>query len=187
MPLGSLWLAVVVSTVVVFVLSALMHAVLKYHAKEVAAVPDEDALSHAVAKQGLAPGAYLVPHGGDGSKCKDPAFKARWEKGPNFFLTVGPSGPMSMGKPLILWALTCFLVSFLTAYVARHALDFGAAQVDIARIVGTVSFMAYTMGSLTESIWKWRPWASTCLAFVDGAVYAAATAACFAFLWPAAA
>src|SRR5436190_4111998 len=184
MPFGALWLPVVASTVVVFILSSVMHAVLKYHKKDFAQFPDEDALAQAVAKQNLAPGQYMAPFCGDGSKFKDPAFQERWMKGPNFLLVMGPSGKLTMGKSLGQWALNCFIVSFMTAYVARHAHLEGAAAIEIARITGTVAIMGYTLATMTESIWKWRPWSSTFLVLMDGVIYGLGTAACFALLWP---
>lgn len=186
MPFGSLWIPVLVSTVVVFVLSSVMHAVLKYHKNDFGKLPDEDALAQAVAKQGAAPGQYMVPHCGDGASFKDPAFQERWSKGPNFLLVVGPNGLPSMGKALGLWAINCFIVSFVVGYVARHALTFDSAPMDVARIAGTVAFASYALATLTESIWKWRPWSATALVVMDAAIYAAGTAAAFAFLWPSA-
>ena len=108
----------------------------------------------------------------------------RWMKGPNFLLVMGPSGKLTMGKSLGQWALNCFIVSFMTAYVARHAHLEGAAAIEVARITGTVSIMGYTLATMTESIWKWRPWSSTFLVLMDGVIYGLGTAACFALLWP---
>ena len=186
MPFGSLWLPVVVSTIAVFVVSCVIHVVMTHHKGDFGKLPDEDALADEVRRQAPAPGQYMFPHCGGKEGMKDPAFKAKWERGPALFLVVRGAGMPGMGPAMGLWALNVFAVSFLTAYVARHALQPGAACVEVARITGTVGIAAYTMATWTESIWKWRPWRVTVLAVVDGVVYAVAAALVFCWLWPAA-
>ena len=57
-PLGSLLLPILVSAVVVFVASSVIHMVLGYHKSDVKKVPDEDAAQDAFRRLGIAPGDY---------------------------------------------------------------------------------------------------------------------------------
>ena len=57
MPFGSLWLPVVLSAVAVFVISAILHMVLKYHKRDYRGLPNEEAVR--AAAEGL--GATLDP------------------------------------------------------------------------------------------------------------------------------
>ena len=44
MPFGSLWLPVMISAVVVFVASSIIHMALKYHKADYKSLPNEDAV-----------------------------------------------------------------------------------------------------------------------------------------------
>ena len=48
MPFGSLWIPVIVSAVVVFVASSILHMALKYHKADVKSLPNEDAVREAL-------------------------------------------------------------------------------------------------------------------------------------------
>src|SRR5258708_920215 len=50
MPFGSLWLPVVVSAVAVFIVSSIVHMVLRYHRADYKRLPDEDSVAAALRK-----------------------------------------------------------------------------------------------------------------------------------------
>jgi hypothetical protein len=54
------------------------------------------------------------------------------------------------------------------------------------QVTGTVAFVAYALGHLSDSIWKGQPWGNTARALLDGAIYAVLTGLTFRLLWPAA-
>ena len=56
----SLWLPIVVSAVLVFVVSSIIHMVLRYHRGDWRAMPNEDGVMEAVRRFGIPPGDYLV-------------------------------------------------------------------------------------------------------------------------------
>lgn len=186
MPFGSLWLQVVVATVVVFVLSSLAHMVLKHHRADTKQLPDENGVSAALRKAGAAPGLYMLPYCSDHAQFKDPAFAKRFEEGPVAIVTVFKTGPPNMAKHLTLWFGFCFLVSFFAAYIARHTLTPGAEGTRVLQITGAVAFAAYGFGYFQDSIWKGVPWSNSIRGMIDSLVYALATGAVFCYMWPAA-
>ena len=61
MPIGSLWLPVIVSAVAVFVISSLIHMVLGYHQRDYTPLPNEDAVRAAIRRGNPAPNQYIFP------------------------------------------------------------------------------------------------------------------------------
>ena len=186
MPFGSLWLPVIVSAVVVFVASAILHMALKYHKSDYLPLANEDAVREALSKGNPAPGVYMTPRCNDMKQLKEPAVKEKFDKGPVAVLTVLPRGIPNMGKSLTLWFVFCFLVSFTAAYVARHTLQAGAEGLQAMRVTGSVAFAAYCLSQLDNPIWRGQPWSTTITFLCDGAVYALLTGLIFLFMWPAA-
>jgi hypothetical protein len=184
MPFGSLWLPVVVSAVAVFVVSAIVHMVLRYHRADYKRLSDEDSVAEAVRKVGPSPGLYFIPYCADMAQMKDPAMRKKFEDGPVGHLIVLRNGLPSMGKNLVQWFLLCFLVSLVTAYIARHTLSFGANGVEVMRLTGTVAFAAYGFGYLQDSIWKGIPWSNSLRGLIDAVLYALTTGLVFRWLWP---
>lgn len=185
MPFGSLWIPVVVSTVAVFIVSSIIHMLLRYHKLDYKQLPNEDAVAEVFRKSSVAPGCYFIPHCVDAKQMKDPATVKKFTDGPVGLFTLMRTGPPNLGKHLIQWALLSFFISFTAAYVARHALTYGAAGLTVTRITGTVAFAAYGLGSIQESIWKGVPWSNTLRSLVDAIVYAVVTGLIFCLLWPA--
>lgn len=184
MPFGSLWIPVVVSAVVVFVVSSILHMALKYHAADYKRLPNEDAVREALGKSALPPGLYQIPYCTNMKEMQDPAQKAKYEKGPVGLITIIPNGLPAMGKYLGQWFVFTFLVSFVAAYIARHTLQPGTEGLLVMRITGAVAFVGYGLTHILDSIWKGQPWANTGRSLFDGFIYAAATGATFWILWP---
>ena len=184
MPFGSLWLPVVVSAVAVWIVSAILHMVLKYHRADYKPLAKEHAVAPTL--RGLAPGIYPIPYCNDHSQMKDPAFQKKYVDGPVAMITVLKNGPPNMGKYLGLWLGFCLLVSVVTSYVARHTLSPGTDLLTVMRITTTVAFAAYSFGSLQAGIWKAEPLGNVIRGFLDGLIYGVVTGLVFRLLWPAA-
>jgi hypothetical protein len=184
MPIGSLWLPVLVSAVAVWLVSAILQMVLKYHRADYKKLPDEDAVAAALGKDAPAPGVYVLPYCADPSQMKDPAFLERYKKGPVGMLTLMRTGPPTLGKYLVQWLLFCLFVSFATAYIARHTLLPGADPLNVMRITGAVAFLGYGSGYFVDSIWQGAPWANSLRGLADAAIYALLTGLIFRLLWP---
>ncbi len=185
MPLGSLWWQVLVATAAVFVVSALIHMVLRYHRSDYKQLPNEDAVAEVIRKGGPAPGLYALPYCVDMSRMKDPAVQKKYADGPVGLLAVMRSGVPKMGKPLVLWAILCFLITFTAAYVARHSLAPGAVKLTVARVTGAVAFAGDGLGQIQNAIWAAVPWSNTLRGIIDAIIYAIVTGAIFALMWPA--
>jgi len=180
----SLWIPILLSAVIVFVASSLIHMVLKYHKTDFGELPDEEKTLDSLRTANLPPGDYVFPHCGGTNEMKSPEFVEKLNRGPVGFMTVMPNGPMAMGKNLVLWFLYSVLVGLLAAYISGRALAPGAHYLEVFRFVGCTSFIGYSVALLQNSIWYNRSWCSTIKSMFDGFVYALLTAGTFGWLWP---
>lgn len=183
-PMTSLWIPILLSAVIVFVVSSIIHMVLPYHRSDLRTVPKEDEMMDALRRFDLPPGDYAVPHGGSPEGMKKPEFIEKMKKGPIALLTIAPGAAPSMGRSLTLWFLYSVLVSFFAAYIAGRALGPGASYLAVFRFVGSVAFMGYSFALLQNSIWYRRNWGTTLKSVFDGFLYGLLTAGTFGWLWP---
>ena len=183
-PLGSLWLPIVVSAVLVFVASSVIHMVLGYHRTDMRQVPDEEATQDAFRRLGIGSGDFAVPCATRSQDMKSPAFVERMAKGPIVIMTVLPGGHSFMGASLAQWFVYCLVVSVFAGYVAGRALPPGSNYLDVFRFAGTMAFACYAMALPQASIWFKRSWATTAKSMLDGLIYGSLTAGAFGWLWP---
>lgn len=181
---ASLWLPIVISAVIVFFASSILHMVLKYHRSDYSAMPGEANVLAAMRKENVTPGHYYLPHCVDMKKMGEPEMKAKFEKGPVAFVTVLPSGVPSMGKPLGTWFAFCLVIGALVAYLTGRTLGPGADYLAVFRVAGTAAFLGYAGSVATESIWKGQRWSTSAKHIFDGLVYALLTGGVFGWLWP---
>jgi hypothetical protein len=182
--LSFLWLPILVSAVVVFFLSWLIHMVLGYHRTDFRKLPNEDGVMDALRKFEIAPGDYMTPCGAGPKSMKDPAFLEKFKKGPVVLMTVMPAGQMTMGKSLLQWFIYCVVVSVFAGYVAGEALPAGAPYLNVFRFAACTAFAAYALAQCQDSIWHKRKWSTTFKNIFDGLVYALFTGGVFGSMWP---
>ena len=180
----SLAVPILLSAILVFIASSLIHMVLPLHRTDFAKVPDEDRFMDAVRPFKIPPGDYVTPRPDSPAAFKDPAYLARRDKGPVLLMTVFPSGPVTMGGQLLLWFLYSIVISAFAAYVTSRAVPPGAEYLQVFRFAGTTAFLGYAMALPPQSIWYKRKWSSTLKSMFDGLVYALLTAGAFGWLWP---
>lgn len=180
----SLWLPVLVSAAVVFVVSSVMHMVLTYHKSDAGPLPDEDGVRDALRPLEIPPGDYVIPYAADSKEMGSDEFTEKVKNGPVAFLTVMPNGALGMGKSLALWFGNSIVVGVLAGYTAGLALGPGAEYEAVFRIVSTVAFAGYSLAVLQASIWWHRSWSYTLKTMFDGLLYALLTAGVFGWLWP---
>lgn len=180
----ALWLPILLSAVVVFLVSSIIHMLLPYHRSDFAKVPSEDEVMAALRPFDIPPGDYVIPCAGSPDDMKSPEFIEKTTKGPVAFVTVIPNGPPSMGKSLVQWFVYCVLVGAFSAYVAGRALGPEAPYLAVFRFVGTAAFGAYSLALLQNSIWYKRNWSATLKSVFDGLIYATVTAGTFGWMWP---
>ena len=182
--LGSLLLPILVSAVLVFIVSAIIHMVLKYHNKDYTPLPNEDAVRAAIRAGNPKPAQYIVPYCSDMKDMEKPEMKQKYVEGPIAVINLMPSGAPKMGKSLTQWFIFILIVSFFIAYVAAHTIQQGAEYLQVFRVVGAVGFLAYSAGQFPESIWMGKPWAVAIKNAIDGLIYGCVTAGTFGWLWP---
>jgi hypothetical protein len=182
--LTSLVVPILLSAIIVFIASSVMHMVLPYHRGDYRAVPNADGVQDALRPFNIAPGDYMLPRPSSMAQMKDPAFQERLKKGPVLMMTVMPNGPGNMGKSLALWFVYSIIVSFFSAYITGHAVSTGANYLAVFRFIGSTAFMGYSLALLQFSIWYHRNWGTTFKSMFDGLIYALLTAGTFGWLWP---
>ena len=182
--LASLLVPVLVSAVVIFVASSLIHMVLPWHKTDYPGLANEDSVLSALGPLALAPGDYMVPRPANPGDMKSPEFQAKLARGPVLVMTVLPNGPMAMGRSLTMWFGYILVVTLFAAYVASRALVPGARYLEVFRFVGVTAFTGYTLALWQLSIWYGRSWWMTIKSTFDGLIYALLTAGIFGWLWP---
>lgn len=180
----SLWLPILLSAVVVFVASWIIHAVLPYHRTDFRQVPAEDQVMEALRRTAIPPGDYVIPYAGSMQRMKDPDFIAKRTRGPVAIMTVMKGGPPTMSAELAQWFVYCAVISLFAAYVAGRALGRGSEYLAVFRFVGVSAFLGYAGALWQDSIWFKRNWGFTLKSTFDGLVYALLAAGIFGWLWP---
>jgi hypothetical protein len=183
-PLTALWLPILLSAVVVFFASFIMHMVLTYHRSDYRKLPDEDRVTDAMRNAGVTPGpAYFFPYCSF-EEMKSAPMVEKMKRGPVGMLTVRPNGSPAMGKSLVQWFLYCVLISLFAAYLSGRLLAPGTAFLQVFRVVATVALLGYGAAHAQESIWGGRSWVVTLKHLFDSLIFALLTAATFGWLWP---
>jgi hypothetical protein len=182
--LGALWLPIVLSAVLVFIASSIIHMVLKYHNKDYIRLPNEDAVRAAIRAGNPPPGQYIIPYCSDMKEMERPEMKQKYVEGPIAIMNIVRPGVPKMGKNLVQWFVFTLVVSFFIAYAAAHSIPAGARYLDVFRVVGAIGFLAYAAGQFPAAIWFGKPWKVAWKEAFDGLVYGLVTAGTFGWLWP---
>ena len=181
----ALWLPILLSAVVVFVISSLIHMVVKWHAADYHGLPNEDAVRAAIRAGNPTPGGYVMPYCKDMKDMGSAAMVQKYQEGPVAHITLGASGAPKMGKYLGLWFLWSLAVAVVAAFIVTQLMGLDPERARAAaKLVGAVTFIAYGFGSVTESIWMMRPWSVTAKNLLDAALYALGSGLVFFYLWP---
>ena len=182
--IATLWAPILLSAVFVFVVSAIIHMVLKYHNDDFKQLADQDAIQAALRPFNIAPGDYFLPRMKTMKEMKTPEYDEKLTKGPVIVMTVIKNGPMNMGKSLVLWFLYSIIVNIISAYVAWHAVQPGGDYLSVFRFVGCAAFMGYSLALIQDAIWYGRQWSTVLKTMFDGLIFALVTAGTFGWLWP---
>lgn len=182
--LHSLWLPILLSSVIVFAVSSIIHMGPFWHRSDFPKLPNEGKLMDALRPLAVPPGDYMVPRPSGRAEMRSPEFAEKMKKGPVLLFTVIPSGPPTMTKPLVQWFVFCVVVGVFAAYVAGRALPAGTPYLRVFQLAGATAFIAYAAALWPMSIWYRRAWSATVKATADGLIYALFTAGTFGWLWP---
>jgi len=179
-----LWLPILVSSVIVFVASSVIHMAMPWHKSDYPRVPNEDKVMEALRPFAIPPGDYMIPRASTPKEMGTPEFTDKLKKGPVLVVTVFPNGQWTMGRNLALWFVFSVVVGTFAAYVAGRALPVGANYLSVFRFIGVMAFVGYSMALWEMSIWYRRAWTTTIKATIDGLIYGMLTAGTFGWLWP---
>lgn len=182
--LASLWLPILLAAVAVFFTSSLVHMVFKWHNADYLKLANEDEVREVIRKGSPAPGQYVLPHCLDGQDMAKPEIQQRFIDGPVGFVVLRASGMPKMGPQLGTWFLLALSVSAITACLACCALPSDAGSHRVFHFFALATFLAYATGSVSDGIWKGHPWKAVAKDLLDALLYAAVSAAIFAWLWP---
>jgi hypothetical protein len=183
--LGELWLPIVLSAVLVFVASSIIHMVLKYHNRDSTRLPNEDAVRAALRAGNPEPRQYIIPYSAEMKEMESPEMRQKFIEGPVGVLNLRRPGLPTMGPMLLQWFVYLLVVSFFVGYLAAITLPLpGAAYLRVFRVVGVAAFLAYGAGQIPAAIWMGKPWSVAWKEVFDGLVYGLLTAGVFGWLWP---
>ena len=181
----SLWLPILLSAVVVFIISSLIHMVFKWHAPEYKGFANEDTVRAAINAGKPSPGQYVLPYCTDMKDLATESMQKKYLEGPVGFLRLNAPGPVNMGKSLGIWFLFTLFVTAVAGYLAMRVCGMDPTQgLRAGKWAGSIAFIAFGFGGVPESIWMGRPWISTAKYLLDAALYGLGTGAVFWWLWP---
>jgi len=138
--LGALWLPIVLSAVLVFILSAIVHMVLRYHASDYSKLPNEDGVRAAIRTGNPGPAQYIIPYCATPKEMESPEMKQKYAEGPIAVMNLKAPGYQGMGPMLLQWFVFTLVVSFFVAYVAAHTVPPGTAYLEVFRVLGAIGF-----------------------------------------------
>ena len=186
MAFTALLIPILLSTVLVFIASSVIHMVLQMHNGDYRKLPNEDEVTSAIRAGSPPPAQYIFPHCLDPKEAQSEEMKRKFDEGPIGVMWLKPTGPMQLGPFLMKWIAYTAVLSAVVAYLAWSVLPAGAPYLHVFRVAGTAAWLGYAWAGPADSIWKGKPWAITFRGFFDGLVYACLTAGTFAWLWPGA-
>jgi hypothetical protein len=179
-----LWLPILLSSVIVFIVSSIIHMLSPWHKSDYPKLAEEDKVMDALRPLNIPPGDYMIPRPSGREDMRSPEFMEKMKKGPVMVFTIWAHGQMQMGMTFVLWFLYSAVVGLFAAYVTGRALPIGATYLHVFRFAGATSFLGYSAALWQLSIWYHRAWSITIKATIDGLIYALLTAGVFGWLWP---
>ncbi len=183
-PLAQLWLPIIVSAVLVFIASSVLHMVFKFwHSPDYRGFTNEDEVGAAIRKGHAAPGMYMIPFCSR-EAMKKPHIQEKFNAGPVGVFYLRRNGQMNLGKALCRWFAFCLLVGLFCAFVTSPLLAEDEAFERVFHFTTLTAFMGYGFGQIPTGIWHGQPWGSVIKQVMDGLIYAVITGSAFAWLWP---
>ena len=183
-PLASLWLPILLSAVLVFIVSSIIHMASPWHKDDYPKYPDEDRVLDALRPLSIPPGDYFMPRASGMEEMRSPAFVEKLNRGPFVLMTVMPNGPANMARSLVGWFVYIVVIAVFAGYIAGRALPPGTIYLQVFRFIGATAFLGFALALWQMSIWYRRAWSTTIKSTVDGLVYALLMGATFGWLWP---
>jgi hypothetical protein len=183
-PIHALWLPILLSAVIVFVASSIIHMALPIHKSDYRKLPDEEKVLDGLRTAGVTPGReYRFPYCTQ-KEMKSPEAMEKFKRGPVGMLVIMPNGAMNMGKFLGQWFVYCVVVSIFAAYLTGRTRAPGAEYLEVFRVAGCTAFIGYALAQAQNSIWRGVTWGVTLKHMLDGLIFGLLTGGTFGWLWP---
>lgn len=185
MHLTMLWLPILLTTVALFVVSAIIWMAMPHHKSDLEGVEDEDGFMDAIRKfVGVEPGYYYFPFA-KWEQAAQEEYRAKLKAGPVGILRVrNPDAVVSMGPSLVKAFLQYLGTTILIAFLVSGAVHPGEDPWIVFHTAGLAAFLAYGLIGVQDSIWFGLPRSVAFKHALDGFVYALVTGGIFAWLWP---
>jgi hypothetical protein len=182
--IAQLWMPILVTAVLIFIASSLIHMVFKWHNSDYLQLANEDDVRAAIRASSPTPGQYVMPHCVDMKDMGSEAMQKKFAEGPVAFLTVRKNGSPEMGSTFVMWFAFTLAVAAIAGWLAMTAFT-GKANANAAgQMVGFISFLAYGGGSVPLGIWMGKPWGSVAKDLLDALIYGVISGLVFIWLWP---
>jgi hypothetical protein len=178
-----LWLPIVLSAVVVWIVATMAWVVLPHHKKDYIGLDDENGFMEYVKRSGIEPGNYLFPDFRDPQVMKSERIDKVMKEGPVGHLSVWPT-PLSMGSKMVTTFFVYLAVSILIAYLTRVAIPGAASFGRVFQVAATAGILAYSFSSIPNAIWFGSYKRTIVATLVDGVLFGAIIGAIFAWRWP---
>jgi hypothetical protein len=182
--LPQLWLPILATAVFIFIASSLIHMVLKWHNSDYRKLANEDDVRAAIRAGMPAPGLYVLPHCAEMKDMQNADVMQKFVEGPVGFVTLRQPGSPRIGASLIQWFVFTVVITAAAAGLAVQTYGIGGNAHHAAHMIGVVTLLVYSSGSVPEGIWMAKPWKSVLMHGIDGAIYATISALTFMWLWP---
>lgn len=180
----ALWLPILASAIGIFVISSVIHMVLKWHAPEYRPLTNEDAVRDALRAGAPTPGQYVIPHCADMKDMASDAMLKKYADGPVGYLTLAANGAPNIGRSLGLWFAMSLVIAAIAGYATARIIGLEGHAHAAAHNVFIITLLAYGIGAVHDGIWMSRPWRSALFYGLDALLYAAVSGAAFLWLWP---
>jgi hypothetical protein len=181
-PFLALWLPTLLSAVVVFILSSIIHMVVPWHKNDYARFPDEAAVLDSLRMHNLPSGEYMAPRPASRQEMGSPEFREKVKRGPLVILNIAHGDSVSMGRPLILWFVYVLVISALAGHIAFSGNHDNPRF--IFHSVAITALLGYAAALWPQTIWFRKPWLTSFKSTFDGLIYAVVTGLIFMHFWP---
>lgn len=181
------WLAIIVSSIAIWLASSLLWAVLPWHRKDYSKLINQTDVQDALGKTMPTPGLYSIPFMSTIKEMEHAEIKTMIDKGPLALITILPADTFNMGKRLSLWFLLNLAIASIIAILIEIT-TLGIPVDDhrhfgvVIHIAGLVTLLTYGGAYITEGIWFSRTWKVVAKYLVDALIYAVITTICFVYL-----
>ena len=108
--LVSLWGPILLSAVIVFVASSVIHMAPLWHKGDYPKMPREAEALDALRPLSIPPGDYFIPRASGMNEMRTSEFKDKLNKGPVAVMTVMPNGQIQMGRSMVQWFVFLIVV-----------------------------------------------------------------------------